>query len=139
MSPEATRIIELYQRKALEWVRNRERPGELFEKSWLDRFRALLPSAGSILDIGCGSAEPIARYLIERGHQITGVDSSAALIEICRTRFPRLQWRVADMRHLAWGGNSTASSHGIVSSIFARTINGRCFRYSENTPHRKQP
>ena len=103
MSPEATRIIELYQRKALEWVRNRERPGELFEKSWLDRFRALLPSAGSILDIGCGSAEPIARYFIERGHQITGVDSSAALIEICRTRFPRLQWRVADMRHLALG------------------------------------
>src|SRR4029078_537402 len=45
MSPEATRNIELYQRKALEWVRNRERPGELFEKSWLDRFRALLPSA----------------------------------------------------------------------------------------------
>jgi len=103
MSPEATRIIELYQRKALEWVRNRERPGELFEKSWLDRFRALLPSAGSILDIGCGSAEPIARYFIERGHQITGVDSSAALIEICRTRFPRLQWRVSDMRHLALG------------------------------------
>ena len=103
MSPEATRIIELYQRKALEWVRNRERPGELFEKSWLDRFRALPPSAGSILDIGCGSAEPIARYLIERGHQITGVDLSAALIEICRTRFPRLQWRVADMRHLALG------------------------------------
>ena len=103
MSPEATRIIELYQRKALEWVRNRERPGELFEKSWLERIHTLLPSAGSILDIGCGSAEPIARYLIERGHQITGVDSSAALIEICRTRFPRLQWRVADMRHLALG------------------------------------
>ena len=59
-SEEAARIIDLYQRKAQEWVESRAR-ASLFEKPWLDRFRALLPPAGPILDIGCGSAEPMAR------------------------------------------------------------------------------
>jgi trans-aconitate methyltransferase len=103
MSSEAGRIIDLYQRKALEWVRDRERPGGLMEQSWLDRFLALVSSNGSILDIGCGSAVPISRYLIEAGHSVTGIDSSATLIDLCRDRFPAHEWLVADMRRLALG------------------------------------
>jgi SAM-dependent methyltransferase len=103
MSSEAEGIIDLYQRKALDWVRNREHSGGLMEQSWLDRFRALAPSNGSILDIGCGSAVPIARYLIEAGHRVTGIESSATLIDLCRDRFPAQEWFVADMRTLALG------------------------------------
>jgi SAM-dependent methyltransferase len=103
MSSEAEGIIDLYQRKALDWVRNREHSGGLMEKSWLDRFHALVSSNGSILDIGCGSAVPISRYLIEVGHGVTGVDSSATLIDLCRDRFPGQEWIVADMRTLALG------------------------------------
>ena len=101
MSSEAEAIIELYQRKALDWVRNREHSDGLMEKSWLDRFRALVSPASSILDIGCGSAVPISRYLIEAGHRVTGVDSSATLIDLCRDRFPAHEWLLADMRKLA--------------------------------------
>jgi SAM-dependent methyltransferase len=103
MSSEAEGIIGLYQRKALDWVRNGEHSGAVMEKSWLDRFRALVSSAGSILDIGCGSAVPISRYLIESGHRVTGMDSSATLIGLCRDRFPAQEWIVADMRRLALG------------------------------------
>ena len=39
-SEEAACIIDLYQRKALDWIESRART-RLFEKSWLDRFRAL--------------------------------------------------------------------------------------------------
>ena len=39
-----------------------------------NRFAALIPSGGTILDIGCGSGEPIARHLIETGHAVTGID-----------------------------------------------------------------
>ncbi len=53
-----------------------------------------------MLDIGCGMGEPIASYLIEKGHRVTGVDSSASMIELCRRRFPKQQWHVADMRSL---------------------------------------
>lgn len=97
VSKEAAGIIDLYQRKAHQWIESRARTG-LFEKPWLDRFRALLPPAGPILDLGCGSAEPIAAYLIGLGHSVTGVDSSAAMIDACRERFPKQKWIVADMR-----------------------------------------
>jgi SAM-dependent methyltransferase len=98
MTSPAERIIDLYQRYAEDW--NRERGNYLFEKAWLDRFLALLPPRTSLLDVGCGSAKPIARYLIEKGCQMTGIDSSPALIEICKNRFPDQDWIVADMRNL---------------------------------------
>ena len=99
MASEAERIIGLYERHAEEW--DRERGRSLFEKAWLDRFLALLPQRASILDIGCGSAEPIARYLIEKGCEVTGIDSSPALIGMCKERFPDQDWIVADMRTLS--------------------------------------
>src|SRR5579884_2696507 len=100
MTSAAERIIDLYQRHADAW--NRQRGGDdPFEKPWLDRFLALLPPRASVLDIGCGSAKPIARYFIEKGCAVTGIDSSAALIAICQGRFPGQEWIVADMRALS--------------------------------------
>ncbi|HET9535401.1 MAG TPA: class I SAM-dependent methyltransferase, partial [Mesorhizobium sp.] len=99
-SEKAAAIIDLYQRKARDWIESRARTG-LFEKTWLDQFRALLPPAGPILDIGCGSAAPVATYLIELGYPVVGVDSSPAMIDVCRGHFPKQEWIVADMRKLA--------------------------------------
>jgi len=99
MTSDAERIVDLYDRHAAVWDQDRSK--SLFEKPWLDRFLALLPAGGSILDIGCGSAEPIARYLIAAGHDVTGADSSAAMISLCRRRFPDQDWVVADMRSLS--------------------------------------
>lgn len=101
MSTEFDRIIDLYQRKAANWDADRGR--SLFEKPWLDRFLSLLPNRGSVLDLGCGSGEPIARYFIECGYDVTGVDSSPALISLCTERFPGSTWTVADMRRLDLG------------------------------------
>jgi SAM-dependent methyltransferase len=98
-SEEAAGIIDLYQRRAQDWIESRARTG-LFEKPWVDRFRALLPRAGPILDLGCGSAEPMAAYLIGHGHPVTGVDSAPAMIDVCRRHFPKQEWTVADMRKL---------------------------------------
>ena len=53
MTSPADRIIDLYQRRARECDEARGR--SLFERGWLDRFTALLPPGGSVLDIGCGS------------------------------------------------------------------------------------
>ena len=100
-SEEAERVIDLYQRKAADWIESRAR-SRLIEKTWLDRFRALLPPSGAILDLGCGSAVPMAAYLIGLGHPVTGVDSSPAMIDACEKRFPGQEWIVGDMRQLAW-------------------------------------
>src|SRR5262245_56896980 len=59
MTDDAERIIDLCERYADTW--DRERWRNLFERPWLDRFLALIPAGGSIV-IGCGSGEPIARY-----------------------------------------------------------------------------
>jgi SAM-dependent methyltransferase len=99
MAQDAERIVDLYQRHAASW--DQDRGKTLFEKPWLDRFLALLPTGGSILDIGCGAAEPIAAYFIAAGYALTGADSSAAMIDICTARFPRQEWVVADMRSLS--------------------------------------
>jgi predicted TPR repeat methyltransferase len=95
----ADRIIDIYQRHADQWSRDR---GEyLLEKAWLDSFLALLPADPTVLDIGCGTGVPIARYLKERRCQVTGADVSSAMITKCAERFPEQTWHVADMRKLA--------------------------------------
>ena len=94
-------IISLYERHASAYDEARGR--SLFEKPWLDRFLDLLPADGSVLDLGCGVGEPLARYVVAQGYDVTGVDSSASLIGICRERFPEQSWIVADMRELSLG------------------------------------
>ena len=98
MSSDAAKIMELYERHAQHWDQDRGR--DLSEQPWLDRFLRFVRPGGSILDVGCGSAEPIARFFIERGYEVTGADSSPSLIDICKRRFPKQHWIVADMRVL---------------------------------------
>jgi SAM-dependent methyltransferase len=92
------RIIDLYERHAHAYDEDRDKT--LQERTWVDRFLSWVPAGATILDVGCGSGEPIARYLIEHGFEVTGVDASPSLIGICRERFPDSEWLVADMREL---------------------------------------
>lgn len=101
MSNASRDVIGLYTEHGADF--DKERGRSLAEKPWLDRFASLLPGGGSILDIGCGSGEPIAGYFIANGYDVTGIDASLPLIELCRNRFPENLWAVADMRELALG------------------------------------
>jgi SAM-dependent methyltransferase len=94
-------IIWLYERHAYHWVTDRNRTGVSFEKPWPDRLIAVLPAGRQILDIGCGSGEPIADYMITQGYDVTGIDTSPALVSSCRKRQPNHRWLIADMRKLA--------------------------------------
>jgi SAM-dependent methyltransferase len=100
MVSDADQIIDLYERHAHDYVADR-RSVDWHEVGWVDRFSALLPRGASILDMGCGSGEPIARHLIERGFMVDGVDSSPTLLALCREHFPQRSWHLADMRTLA--------------------------------------
>jgi SAM-dependent methyltransferase len=97
----AGRIVGLYEENAAAWDRQRGR--DFFERPWMERFAALLPEGGRVLDIGCGMGEPIGRYFVDRGFAVTGVDSSPSLIALCRERFPAHSWIVGDMRSLDLG------------------------------------
>lgn len=76
-----------------------ERPKNLFEKPWLDRFLELIPENGNLLDLGCGAGEPIASYLIEQGHSVVGLDASNNMIHLARENIPTGDWRLGDMRN----------------------------------------
>jgi SAM-dependent methyltransferase len=101
MTSDADRIVGLYDRHAGTW--DKERSRSLFERPWLQRFLELVPPTGSILDIGCGSGEPIAGFFVRAGYRMHGVDSSVAMIACCKERFPNAAWDVADMRTLSLG------------------------------------
>jgi len=111
MSVESENIIDLYERHADAWVQARVRESTLYEKPWLDRFCALLPSEGSVLDCGCGAGEPIARYLSQCGYAVMGVDSSIAMVQMFQARLPGQRAAVSDMRVL----HLPETFHGILA------------------------
>ena len=80
------------------------RPGAFPARDWIERTLRPLPRGGMVLDLGCGGGEPIARFVIDQGFSVTGVDAAASQIELARTRFPRQTWIKADMRTVALDG-----------------------------------
>ena len=101
MKDMADRINDHYERHAREWDADRNlHVSPWNDKPWHDRFVAALPRAANVLDLGCGSGAPVAKYMAECGLHVTGVDSSPTLISLCRQRLPDHEWLVDDMRSL---------------------------------------
>lgn len=97
--PASKAIGALYERHAAAF--DRDRGKRLVERAWFERFRDVMPGGADVLDLGCGSGEPVARFLTDAGHRVTGVDSSPTLIDLCRSRFPDETWIAGDMRDVS--------------------------------------
>ena len=124
-------VVDLYERHACDFDRDRSRT--LQEQPWLDRFLDHVPRSGVVLDVGCGMAEPIARYILDNGFTVVGVDSSSSMIEMCRARFPGAEWIVADMRRLALGRRF----HGVLAwdSFFHLSMDDQRAMFSRFADH----
>jgi SAM-dependent methyltransferase len=95
-------VVHIYEANAAAFDRDRGR--QLMEGGYLDALLSRLPSESrSVLDLGCGAGEPIARYLIDNDCRVLGVDAAPAMIDLCKARFPSMAWMVGDMRSLALG------------------------------------
>lgn len=79
------------------------RSQSLVEKPWLDRFLALVPEGGSVLDLGCGMGEPIGAYILAQRRRLTGLDFAPALLAMARARLPAGAWIEGDIRTLDLG------------------------------------
>lgn len=98
-SPDTTR--DVYEAAAAAY--DAQRSKALFEARWLARFAACLPTQGRVLDLGCGTGDPIAHWFRSEGFAVTGMDFATAMLEIARTRWPDGDWRDGDMRKLDLG------------------------------------
>jgi len=132
MTNPADLITSHYERHALAWDVDRRAAG-WNDKGWINHFISLLPTGGTVLDLGCGGGVPVARSLVAHGFGVTGVDSSPTLISLCRSRMPDQRWIVADMRSLAGGRRFDGILRGTAFSTSGLTISGPCFRYSQPT------
>lgn len=92
------RVYESYE-EIVHWFDD-ARTKTLMEAEYLNLIVKAIPAGCSILDLGCGTGEPIAQFFIGKGFKVTGVDGSKRMIELCKSRFPNEQWIVSDMREI---------------------------------------
>ncbi|MGY5876509.1 MAG: class I SAM-dependent methyltransferase [Candidatus Thorarchaeota archaeon] len=82
-------------------------------KAELDEFMNLVRPRGHVLDVGCGSGVRVARALVDRGFQVTGIDISQKMIDIAKHCLPEAVFEVGDMTALEY---EDETFDGIVST-----------------------
>jgi SAM-dependent methyltransferase len=70
-----------------------------FDRELLDRFAAMIPAGGRVVDLGCGPGQ-VARYLASRGVNVSGIDLSQQMVEQARRLNPGIDFQQGDMRQL---------------------------------------
>ena len=72
----------------------------------LEEFAALLPQNAQVLDVGCGAGIPVARFLVEGGCRVLGIDFSEKMLEMAKINVPEAQFVKKDMTDLDFAENS---------------------------------
>jgi 2-polyprenyl-3-methyl-5-hydroxy-6-metoxy-1,4-benzoquinol methylase len=93
------KVYQVYD-EIIDWFDSHRNKELTMENFYLNLIQKYTQPKGKILDVGCGTGEPIARFLLEKGYQLTGIDASKKMIDLCKKRFPEGKWLLADMRAL---------------------------------------
>lgn len=72
-----------------------------------------------MLDVGCGAAGHIGRFLADLGARVTGVDLSARSASLAQRLNPALRFVAADMRALPCASGACAAVVAFYSLIYA--------------------
>ena len=88
-----------YNTAALRYDAGREK---FKNRDVVEPFARLVRAAGRVLDVGCGAGESIAKYLVESGFTVTGIDISQSMLELACGRLPQARFVKMDMRHLGF-------------------------------------
>lgn len=103
--------VYLVYDEIMEWFDFHRNKELAMEKSYLDLLQSHIPTKGKVLDVGCGTGEPIAKFLISQGYEVTGIDASEKMIQLCKQRFPNEKWFLGDMRTL----NLAEKFHAVIA------------------------
>src|SRR5919199_2827628 len=58
---------------------------------YVDKVLDDLPPGAKVLDLGCGTGNPIAKYMVQRGYSVIGVDQSEKMLEIAKEVVPEAE------------------------------------------------
>jgi SAM-dependent methyltransferase len=111
----AERNGRLWGARATAWAEEEVREAPKYEAA-IERVG--LAPGHAVLDVGCGSGV-FLRLVADRGARSSGLDASAALIEIARRRVPGADLRVGDMQRLPWDDDAFDLVTGFNSFFFA--------------------
>ena len=77
-----------------------ERRGSEHSIRYLERLDERLGAESRILDLGCGAGVPVDRYLVDRGHDVIGLDFCDPMLALARRNVPEADYRTGDMAEL---------------------------------------
>lgn len=63
----------------------------------VDRVLHGLPAGAKILDLGCGTGDPIARHIVNRGFRVTCIDESREMLKFAQQTVLKAKFIHADM------------------------------------------
>lgn len=95
-----------YDPIAGDWHASRRRFGA---RRYVDLLVGGLRPGARILDVGCGTGAPVARYLVRKGFRVVGVDESARMLEIARRVVPEAELIEGDMCDVELAGTFDAA------------------------------
>ena len=82
-----------YEGIADRFLQARSLTGAATVRAWAEG----LPRGGRVLDLGCGSGEPVTRVLAEAGLDVYGIDASPTLVQVFRDKLPEVPVRCEDV------------------------------------------
>jgi 2-polyprenyl-3-methyl-5-hydroxy-6-metoxy-1,4-benzoquinol methylase len=76
---------------------------------YVDRILHRLPPGAKVLDIGCGTGDPIAKHIVQRGYRVIGIDESQEMLRIAKSVVPAAELIHADMVEVEFGERFAAA------------------------------
>ena len=64
---------------------------------FIEKVLTLLPPCSKVLDVGCGTGNPVSSTLASNGHKVTGIDIAPSMVGLSRKAVPSGEFEVADM------------------------------------------
>jgi cyclopropane fatty-acyl-phospholipid synthase-like methyltransferase len=113
MVTEQTSLREIYDGFAQDYDASR---GQFDMSAVLDEFYPRLAvESGHLLDLGCGAGGPFARFFIDQGWMVTGVDFSEKMLELANKYVPEMVSVHSDIRDVEF----SASQFDAITAIYS--------------------
>lgn len=90
-------VRQSYNKAAKDYLKNRD---QFKSNKYLEKLIKLLKPGNKILDLGCGAGRPIAKFLMDRGFKVIGIDISEKQIKLAKENVPQAEFHAKDMDEL---------------------------------------